>query len=898
MRKIKSLIFLALCLALQALAQTEISTAAQLAALATSVNNGSTVTEGASYVLTADISLSGYANWTPIGTADQPFKGVFDGNGKKITGLKITGNNDYRGLFGYLDNATIKNLGVEGAEVRGWKYVGGIAGYMEEESVINNSYVTGTVSGGNEVGGIVGHMGGMGASFSEASLTNSYSEATVTGASQVGGIAGSAWDGSFISNCNSTGTVTGLGSDPVNNVDVGGIAGNACHAIIENCHSTGAVSGVKNVGGIAGSITGTPRAPDYNEYGTRISNSYSTGTVSGTDVNIGGIAGLADAFYMSISISGNFSTGAVSGKHWVGGIAGRVSNNDVDGKVVTMSNNIALNISIECRERVYGELYGRVAGYSIYYSLSYFYDNFAIENMLVIVADENFMITNGTKNNRHGENISLAELQSKLPRLSELAEIPWHLEQENASLVEAATGIYSVTPDFAENAEQARNTALSIINAIDLGEGVSVSLSDAQGQFFVPAIPGTEEALFDGSKGYFYIYGTAGYYKFNLELTKGPASVEITRVLEIVSVPYNFGGGYGSERSPYLIADSSQLRMIATIINDTRSPISNLLYETYADKHYKLVADLDLSGYENWNPIGRPYGFRGVFNGNGKKITGLKITGNNVSNGLFSYLKDSRVENLGIEGADVSGEDEVGGIAGRMNNSVIINSYVKGRISGEEDIGGIAGSVSGSSITGSRSEATVSGLEDIGGIAGGIWESSISDCHSKATVSGEEYIGGIAGYIKESAISNCHSEATVSGEDYVGGIAGYILESAISDCHFEGNASGESAVGGIAGLARSNSVLSGNIATGNVIGESYVGCIAGWYDSAFSGNTEECTEDRTPIIPSENRITLKDIPPGAKVEVYNLSGKRMNGENLPKGVYIIKSNNKIFKTVK
>ena len=77
----------------------QISTAAELATLAANVNGGANYA-GIYFKLMNDVSLSSYPNWDPIGNSDTKyFKGIIDGNNKKITGLNITGTSNYRGLF-------------------------------------------------------------------------------------------------------------------------------------------------------------------------------------------------------------------------------------------------------------------------------------------------------------------------------------------------------------------------------------------------------------------------------------------------------------------------------------------------------------------------------------------------------------------------------------------------------------------------------------------------------------------------------------------------------------------------------------------------------------------------------------------------------------------------------
>ncbi|MDR1977046.1 MAG: InlB B-repeat-containing protein [Campylobacteraceae bacterium] len=309
------------------------------------------------YILMNDIALAdngaGYdgSGWLPIGDGYvNIFKGTFDGNGHKITGLWIDrGSAYYVGLFGVTEGATIKNLGVEigSRGVKGKDQVGGIAGAFERGGTITNSYSTGSVSGDNEVGGIAGWV------RSSSSITNSYFTGSVSSSnSHVGGIAGEI-DSSSITNSYSTGSVSGGN-------DAGGIAGNVARGgTITNSYSTGSVSGGSYVGGIAGYL--------YSD--STITNSYSTGSVSGTGIYVGGIAGTAE---QNSSITNSYSTGSISGgSNGVGGIAGHL------GPRSSITNNAAINPSVSS-----GIYVNRIVG-SIYGSGITISNNFALNTMTV-----------------------------------------------------------------------------------------------------------------------------------------------------------------------------------------------------------------------------------------------------------------------------------------------------------------------------------------------------------------------------------------------------------------------------------------------------------------------------------------------------------------------------------
>jgi len=278
-----------------------------------------------------------YTNWDPIGNSDNRFKGKFDGNNNKITGLKIDrATTDNVGLFGYLDaGGKIENLGVEidaATYVKGKNYVGGVLG-QNSSGLISNCYSTGTVIGNICVGGLVGaDMGG--------TIEYSHSSVNVTGNSTsdnaVGGLVGST-HGS-ISHSYATGNVTGAGAK------IGGLVGALfTSAIVSDSYATGTVSGDSKTGGLVGVIDNA-NASVTNSYATgnasvssskswcgglaggnygTISNCYAEGSASGSTA-IGGLVG-----YNSNNVSNSYAIGAVSGRESLGGFVGNNTNGTI-----------------------------------------------------------------------------------------------------------------------------------------------------------------------------------------------------------------------------------------------------------------------------------------------------------------------------------------------------------------------------------------------------------------------------------------------------------------------------------------------------------------------------------------------------------------------------------------
>ena len=179
------------------------------------VNGGKT---DINITLDKNIDLTG-KGWTPIGTSfDNSYKGTFDGGGHTITGLAVTTNDQFVGLFGYLNRAgTVKNVVMEGIQITSnhmFGCTGGVVGFSW--GTIENCSVSGSVSGTVYVGGVVGAQWG-------GSITGCSSSATVKGTIDVGGAVGFN-GGSRILACYATGNVTSTGSSTVN-VYIGGFCG-------------------------------------------------------------------------------------------------------------------------------------------------------------------------------------------------------------------------------------------------------------------------------------------------------------------------------------------------------------------------------------------------------------------------------------------------------------------------------------------------------------------------------------------------------------------------------------------------------------------------------------------------------------------------------------------------
>ena len=242
------------------------------------VNSGDT---DINIILDNDIDLSDI-DWTPIGDYYNRYTGTFDGGNYTITGLTVTGSNEYAGLFGRIGSGgTVKNVVLKDVQIESdnqYGCVGGVAG--NSDGNIENCSVSGSVSSRHTAGGVVGQQFG-------GSITLCGSSATVKGTGEVGGVAGKTDNSATLTACYATGNVTFERASTINTF-AGGVVGlNGTGSILTACYATGNVTGTGTGTGscYVGGVTGD------NASGTLTACYHATGTVSGPDGATGGVTG-------------------------------------------------------------------------------------------------------------------------------------------------------------------------------------------------------------------------------------------------------------------------------------------------------------------------------------------------------------------------------------------------------------------------------------------------------------------------------------------------------------------------------------------------------------------------------------------------------------------------------
>ena len=281
-----------------------ISTAEDLVALANFVKNG-TDTTGSIFIFDNDIDMSGVTGFEGIGTLENAFKGTVYGNGHVVKNMTIDSTSTHVGLFGYIEQATIQDLAITDANVKGSDWAGILLGYAKN-SQISNIYTTGTVnSTGAQVGGLAGEL-------QDSNATNVYSTATVSG-----------------------------------RLNVGGLIGTLSGSSVEKAYAMGNVA---SIDGQAGGLIGALRV------GGSIKNAYSTGDVQGAK-SVGGFIGLAEKSDISYSLDTVYSTGRANGTTNVGGFIG-----DIRPDATVNVANAVFNRKISTSAIGYGSATGNISG--------------------------------------------------------------------------------------------------------------------------------------------------------------------------------------------------------------------------------------------------------------------------------------------------------------------------------------------------------------------------------------------------------------------------------------------------------------------------------------------------------------------------------------------------------
>ncbi len=780
-----------------------ISSAAELEAIRASSN-----ALAGNYALTGNIDLSHISNWQPIGDFTNKFTGSFDGNGYRISGIN-SADYEVAGLFGYIEDANISNVGVLVGNISSSSssdsYSGGLVGFASG-SPISNSYalVEGSISSSSSSSSSDSYSGGLVGYASSSPISNSY--AVVKGDisssafdSYSGGLVGYA-SSSPISN--SYAVVEGsISSSSAFDSYSGGLVGRAdanspirnSYVVVEGSISSSTRSYSSSYsGGLVGSAVSSPISNSYAEVGGSISSlddspffvvSYS-----------GGLVGSAVSSPISNSyavVGGSISSFSLAHDSYSGGLVGIADNSPISNSYAVVKGDIS-SLSGGSSSSNSGGLVGG-AGNDSDISNSYY--------------SARRKSSEGAFGNTNGTSQKLAELRA---------------------LTADATGWDAGIWDFGTAANLP--TLRSLTSLANLGDVTATALS-----------------LSSISMSWSNVVGATSYEVYNsdgLVTTIDAPATSYTATGLLPEMEYTYRVRACNLFGCSAFASASAMTMVASISSAADLAAIHTNSNTLAGD-YALTGNIDLSDISNWQPIGDgTNAFTGSFNGNGYNISGVSSSGYQYT-GLFGYVENASISNVGVVvgslSSSSSGNSYSGGLVGSAYNSPISNSYavVEGSISSSSSSssrvsylysGGLVGSAYNSPI--SKSYALVGGSISSsysfsfsfsfspntysGGLVGGAYYSPISNSYAVVgsisstsldlSSSSSSYSGGLVGHadnqnpisnsyaVVEGSISSLLYSSSSSPNTYSGGLVGRVDGSSVTNSYY--NASRESSEGG------------------------------------------------------------------------------------------------------
>lgn len=789
-----------------------IKTIEELRLLSVYVNGVDTDYADKKYKLANDLDNNG-EYWLPIGNASNPFKGNFDGDNKTIQSIYIYTSGNYKGLFGYVENATIANITLNG-NITGDYYVGSVAGYVDN-STINKCYYTGTVEGVSYIGGIAGYVN------NHSNISNSYSKGHVNGGSNIGGISG------YIEN----------------------------HTTINKCYSNCEINTTSNyIGGIVGTMADS----------TYVNYCYYLGNINAYMGRIGGVVGQT---HSDCIINNCYTTGEINTlDDVVGGIAGYL------GSKSTITNSAALNKSVI--NNISGTVAGRIA--AMLGGNNSFSNNIAFAGLLN-TANDTTLWTDKIDTMQNGANISANTINTDgtlnnnfnttnwiikngyLPSLfGETVEIPYHILIET-NLFDSGTGD-TLDPYIIKTPTQLRNLA-RVVNNDD------INYNDKHYLLYNDINIGTDYGTnFNDGKGWMPIGNEDEFYMWHFFY--GHFNGNNKKVTNLIIKHDNYINGSGLFG---FIAGAYIENLAVTNIDidvPNNSSVGGVVgkIDSYSIIGSTLKNCSSAGKINGYNNVGGIIGIIDISSTITDCNSSVNVSGFSNIGAVIGYAYDSITLTNCYSTGDVSGIEYVGGIIGAVEyNSNITNCHSSGEISGYFFVGGIAGTVEYfCNITNCHSSGKVSGkIYNIGGVAGYIYNScNIKNCYSNGNISGTEDIGGIVGSTYDNCtIDSCNVTGTITGYGYyVGGITGYAQNSNITNSHSKNTISGFGSVGGVIGHSTSSGTIENCSSTGNIIATgSEVGGVVG--SIYYINLIINCY--------SEGNISAKDYAGGIVGNAYN-----------------------------
>ncbi|UCE36896.1 MAG: tandem-95 repeat protein [Thermoplasmata archaeon] len=711
-------------------------------------------------------NLSSGAGFVPIGNYSDRFTGTLEGNDYSIYNLYINrSSTDYIGLFGYTQNAEIKNVSLEGNNVTGNQYVGSLMG-MNNGGLITNCIVNDSkASGDTYIGGLMGRNTGGGV------VTNCTTSVNTTGTGQwTGGLIGH--NNGEVTNCTSKGYTTG------NNV-VAGLIGQDGGGVVTNCTVYGDVYGSLNyVAGLIG----------YNIGGT-ITDCVSHGYTNGTGQFVGGLIGYNEIGAITNCIAYGNTTGYTN---YVGGLIGENAGGTVTD-CITYGNVNGTGAGSDYIGGMIGWNYGAtsIANCSAHGNTT---GNMRVGG-LIGYNEGGGTLTNCTSHGNTNGNLRIGGLIGD----NSDSIVTNSNAYGNTTGTDYIGGLFGSNSEFgtATNCTAHGNTTGTndYIGGL-IGENSGGTVSDCTAY-------GDVKGKGAGSDN---VGGLIGWN--NQEVTN-------CRAYGNTSGTGQYVGG--------LIGWNNQAVTNCTAHGDTSGTSdyvggligSNMGTITSCHAYGNTTGGNNrISGLIGFN-IGTITSCHAYGNTNG---------GNNRVGGLIGDNQGGTVTNCTTHG-NTSGNDYIGGLVGYSNGGAITFCHAYGDTTGNSNIGGLIGR-NYRNVANCTSYGKTAGNTQVGGLIGLNEDGPVTNCNSNGTTSGIWYVGGLvgqnSGYINYSSSSG----SVIGTGGNIGGLVGrnfgFLI---ITNSYCDVDGAGVNNVGGLVGW--NDAPITGSYATGKVTGSAYVGGLVG-----------------------------------------------------------------------
>ncbi|MDX9778578.1 MAG: GLUG motif-containing protein, partial [bacterium] len=677
------------------------------------------------------------------------------GNERSISNLSINRPDAYRvGFFGFTANtAQIRDLDILDISITASEYIGALAG-KNDGAAISNCSSTGSISGTNwYVGGLTG--------LNNGSIENCSSACSVSGATYIGGLVGK--NDNVISNSHSSGNVSGSRNG------IGGFCG-VSSGSINMCHSSGNVT--------------------Y------------TGSEEGTGNSIGGFTGGNNG-----SIAASYCSGTVNGIDVVGGFTGSITG--------SMSNCYSLGnvtkLSVNENELSFGSFCGRNIGGSIQYCYS---TGSVTYPGSVNPGDKGFVGTiSETGTPAHTANFFDTETSGQSSGTGAAAKSTaamksawtfrnygWDFADESTNGTEEiwtiASGDNGGYPALAWQGcsneglaipvlPEVTTTAVSNITKTSASSGGNVLFENgatvsARGVCWDinPNPDINDNKTTDGS-------GTGAFSSSLTDLETGATYYLRAYAQNSAGMGYGdevsftvfYFNGSGISEDPFLIGSLDDLRYLSE-------------HSIYWDQGYYFsqTADIDAAACSTWNdgagfsPIGDyETPFTGTFDGGGYTVSHLyMLRPEEWDVALFRFIENASISDVHLTDAQINNDPSLDG--SWLEASAILVSYP------------VSSLIENCSVQG-----TLRGYAYCGLLVAYLEGGRIENCSGSGSVNGEDYIGGLVGHNEQGEIVNCFSNAAVSGDMFTGGLVGQMYDASISNSYCTGTVNATEESGGLIG---------------------------------------------------------------------------------------------------